>query len=304
MSQGLRFGVGTLQNVSWKEQVRRWQYIESLGFDSVWVADHFVNYYQPSAPWFEAWTLLAGLATQTTRIRIGTLVTSIAWRNPAFLARQALTVDHLSHGRLELGLGAGAPGKIDCSYAMTGIKDWAPRERVARFREVVEIVDQLLRNKVTTYQGRYYKLKETAMSPAPVQKPRPPITIGALGPVMLKIAARYADTWNSFGGHVDTREQMLEDTRQRNALLDDYCAKIGRDPQALRRSLLVFGPEAATIFNSLDAFQDFVESYQDVGITEFILYYPFNDRQLPIFERIAREVIPKLRATESLEGSL
>jgi len=296
MNQKLRFGIITLQNVSWEKQVERWRYIESLGFDTVWLADHFVNPHQPTEPWFEAWTLLAGLATQTTRIRIGTLITPITWRNPAFLARQALTIDHISHGRLEIGLGTGVSGR-DVSHRMTGIEDWAPSERVARFREVVEIIDQLLRNRVTTYLGRYYQLRDATMTPPPVQKPRPPITIGAMGSDMLKHVARYADTWNSFGGSPDmSKEEKLEKTRQRNALLNEYCAKIGRDPQTLRRSLLVFLPEAGIIFDSVDTFLDIVQRYRDVGITEFIFYYPFSDKQLSTFERIARDVIPKLRA--------
>lgn len=295
MNHELRFGVITLQNVPWKREVERWKHIESLGFDSAWLADHFVDPTRPSSPWFEAWTLLAALATHTTRIRMGTLVTCTAWRNPAFLARQALTVDHLSNGRLELGLGAGARGAIDPSYAMTGTDDWAPQERVDRFREVVEIVDQLLSNPVSSYEGRYYELKDTAMSPAPVQKPRPPLTIGALGPEMLKITARYADTWNSFGGMGLSAEEMLEATRERNAFLDEYCAKIGRDPGTLRRSLLLYDAPAETAYSSMDGFREVFDQYTDAGITEFIINYPFTERHIPIFENIAREIIPELR---------
>jgi len=305
MNQELRFGIITLQNVPWEKQVERWQYIEALGFDTVWLADHFVNPYNPSEPWFEAWALLAALATQTTRIRIGTLVTSIPFRNPAFLARQALTVDHVSNGRLELGLGAGSPGSRDTSYSMTGTQDWAPPERVARFREVVEIVDQCLRNRVTTYQGHYYQLKDTAMYPPPVQQPRPPITIGAVGPAMLKYAARCADTWNSFSWG-KTFEERLEETRRRNELVDKYCSEIGRDPGSLRRSYLMLDPEARRLgelisyYESEKIFRDMVRRYVDVGITEFILYYPFGEEQLPVFEKIAREVIPELRNLYSL----
>ena len=114
MNRQLRFGIVTVQvDVSWEKMVERWRYIEELGFDCAWVVDEFVYLNQPSAPFLEAWTLLAGLATQTTRIRIGTMVTAIPFRNPAFLARQALTVDHLSHGRLELGLGSDWSGEVD-----------------------------------------------------------------------------------------------------------------------------------------------------------------------------------------------
>jgi len=296
MGQELRFGIITVQNLPWKKEVERWQFIETLGFDSVWVADHFVDPYEPNSFWFEGWTLLAALASQTNRIRIGTLVTSIPLRNPAILARQALTVDHISNGWLELGLGTGV--NWDPVYSMIGIENWLPQERVARFREVVEVVDLCLRNRVTTYQGEYYRLKDAVMIPAPIQQPRPPITIGAMGRSMLKIAARYADTWNSVPGEWRAPlNKKLENTRQRNKLLDEYCEEIGRDPQTIRRSLLVFGSEAETVFNSVDSFETVVECYRDVGIAEFIFYYPERDEQVPVFEQIAKKVIPKLRAS-------
>lgn len=295
-NQELRFGIITVQNLTWEKEVERWHFIESLGFDSVWVADHFVDPYEPSSPWFEGWTLLAALASQTNRIRVGTLVTSIPLRNPAMLARQALTVDHISNGRLELGLGAGV--SWDPAYSMIGIENWTAQERVTRFREVVEIVDLCLRNRVANYQGQHYQLRGAVMIPPPIQQPRPPITIGAVGSLMLKIAARYADTWNSVPGEWCTPpDDMLEHTRRRNKLLDGYCKEIGRDPQNLRRSLLVFGSEAETVFNSIDSFTEVVRRYRNVGITEFIFYYPLKHEQIPVFKQIAREVIPKLRAT-------
>jgi alkanesulfonate monooxygenase SsuD/methylene tetrahydromethanopterin reductase-like flavin-dependent oxidoreductase (luciferase family) len=298
MSQELRFGVITVQNRPWKKEVERWQFIEALGFDSVWVADHFVDPYEPNSPWFEGWTILAALASQTSRIRIGTLVSSIPLRNPAMLARQALTVDHISNGRLELGLGTGVAW--DPVYSMIGIDNWPLQERIARFREVVEIVDQCLRNRVTTYKGQYYQLNDAVMAPPPIQHPRPPITIGATGLSMLKLAARYADTWNSVPGEWRTSpDKMLAHTRRRNQLLDGYCEEIDRDPQTLRRSLLVFGLEAETVFNSVDTFEEVVKRYQTIGITEFIFYYPFRNEQIPVFEQVARKVIPRLRATQA-----
>jgi len=299
MSGNLRFGVLTIQNVPWQKMVERWQSIEELGFNNVWLMDHFVMFTQPATPLFESWTLLAGLATQTRNIRIGVLVTGIPWRNPAWLARQALTVDHLSYGRLEIGLGAAIPSEP--AYKMTGIADWKPRERVARFREYVEIVDQLLREEVTTYEGHYYQLQDAAMKPAPVQRPRPPFVIGAVGPVMLSIAANYADTWNTFGGFTGSFEEKLEAARKQIALLDDYCARIGRDPKTVRRSYLVFEPEAIihqgalSAFSSVEAFESIVERLINIGMSEFIFYYPFVDEQIPMFVHIAEEVIPKLR---------
>ncbi len=302
-NNGLRFGVVTAQiDVSWETMVERWRYIEQLGFDSVWLADEFVYFTQPTMPWFEAWTLLAALATQTTRIRIGTLVTAIPFRNPAFLARQALTVDHLSNGRLELGLGPGVSGGNDPSYSMAGIEDWAPPERVARFREAVEIVDQLLRNEVSTYQGRFYQVKDAVMQPRPVQKPRPPITIAASGPGTIKIAAGRADTWNSLWEPRWSRDEMLEVTRERSRLIDDYCTGVGRDPLTLRRSLLVFHSDVDTVYDSVDAFEDDVKLYREVGIDDFILMFPLREEHLPVFERIASHAIPKLRAEDLRSG--
>jgi len=294
----LRFGVITVQNTSWKTLVKRWQFIEQVGFDTLWVVDHFtvpVPSYV-NMPWFEAWTTLSSLAVQTSRIRIGTLVTAIPWRNPAWLARQALTVDHVSHGRLELGLGTGVHG--DVAHSMTGIEDWSPRERVQRFGEYVEIVDLLLRNPVTTYRGKYYKLEAAHMQPPPVQKPRPPITIGAYRPLMLRYVARYADAWNRIGGILDSD---VEEVRRQNRLLDKYCLEVNRDPQSLRRSYVMCEGEAIRslgpmmIYKSIDAFPEAVERFIKVGITEFVIGYPFTDEQVPVFEQIAKETIPELR---------
>lgn len=297
MGESIRFGIVTLQHLPWQDEVNRWQLIENLGFDSVWVADHFVNYMQPNAPWFESWTLLAALASRTSRIRIGTLVSSIPLRNPALLARQALTVDHISNGRLELGLGAGAPGDVDPVYSMIGIEDWAPAERVSRFQEVVEIVDKCLRNRVVSYDGQYYQLRDVAMAPPPVQRPRPPITIGAMGPRMLKLAARYADTWNSFGDEEwgAPPERVVKNTRHRNELLDKYCREIGREPNSLRRSLLTFGADAEIVFRSPKDFKEVVERYRKIGITELIFFYPHTEKLIPTFKEIATETIPTLR---------
>lgn len=294
MNQALRFGIIAVQNTPWTKEVERWRSIETLGFDSIWVADHFVDPYQPSSHWYEGWTLLAALASQTEHVRIGTLVTSIPLRNPAMLARQAITVDHISNGRLELGLGTGVPW--DPAYSMIGIENWSPQERVTRFREAVEVIDRCLRNRVASYEGQYYRLQNAAMNPPPIQQPRPPITIAAAKSHMLKIAARYADTWNFVPGDWDTQpSKMLENTARRNRLLDDYCSEIGRDPKTIRRSLLVFGSEARTAFNSVEAFEGIVSNYQEVGISEFIFYYPFSAEQIPVFTQIAREVLPKLR---------
>jgi hypothetical protein len=112
---------------------------------------------------------------------------------------------------------------------------------------------------------------------------------------MLKLAARYADTWNSYGGNLQTSEEMLASTSECIQRLDVYCAEIGRDPNTLRRSLLVFGPEGEKMYTSPDGFEDVFRRYRDIGITEFIIYYPFMPEMSPLYERVLKEVIPRIR---------
>jgi alkanesulfonate monooxygenase SsuD/methylene tetrahydromethanopterin reductase-like flavin-dependent oxidoreductase (luciferase family) len=190
-------------------------------------------------------TLLAALASVTSQIRMGTLVTSNALRNPAVLARQALTIDHISNGRLEIGIGAGAPSTIDPTYKIISIDDWPFKERIRRLKEQVEIIDRLLRNSVSSYNGEFYDLEEAIMNPDPIQKPRPPLTVAAHAKASLKIAAEHADTWVSFGADFGSPpEVVVEKTRKRSEFLNKYCEQIGRDPASIRRSLLIFGSEA------------------------------------------------------------
>ena len=299
MNCPLRFGIITPQNRPWVRMLENWKLVEDLGFDSVWVADHFVNPHSIDEDWFDGWTLLAALAGQTHTIRIGPLVTNIIYRNPAVIAKQALTLDHISQGRLELGIGATSKG--DPSHYMTGVDEWETGDRVQRFREVIEIIDAMLRNELTSYQGHFYSVREAWMKPSPIQKPRPPLVIASIGQTTLKIAAQYADTWNTYAGWDMSPEQTLDFLRQRNDLLDNYCVEIGRNPDEITRSLLV-GLTQDTPFASLNAFYDFVGRMYEVGMTEFIFYYDypkmgtdkFLDRKM--LERIAVEAIPAIKS--------
>jgi alkanesulfonate monooxygenase SsuD/methylene tetrahydromethanopterin reductase-like flavin-dependent oxidoreductase (luciferase family) len=294
----LRFQVLVLPNAPWKPLLRRFRHVEELGFDLVTVADHFVDWHDPSVPWLEAWTLLAALARETTRIRIGTCVTQIPLRNPALLARQALTVDQISGGRLELGLGTGL--SVDPAYDMMGLPNWEAGERVARFVEYVEVVDRLLSNERCSYAGKYYTIKDAVMVPRPVQRPRPPMVIAALGPVMLKHAARLADTWNSLS-FAETFDEQIAETGERIRRIDGYCAAMGRDPATLRRSYMMLdaksrpGGGSIAYYRSEDVFAGMVERIRALGITEIGLYYPALAEQQPVFEAIARDVIPELK---------
>jgi alkanesulfonate monooxygenase SsuD/methylene tetrahydromethanopterin reductase-like flavin-dependent oxidoreductase (luciferase family) len=299
MSHELRFHVLVLPNVPWSELQRRFRHLDELGFDVGGLADHFVDWTGSGSPWLEAWTLLAAVAGETRRLRLSTLVTQIPLRDPAMLAHQALTVDHVSGGRLELGLGVGLT--TDPSYAMMGLPNWSAAERVARFKEYVEVVDRLLSQEVATYRGRFYQVEGATMRPRPVQQPRPPITIAAMGPVMLKCAARHADVWNSLSFLKDFQAQ-LDETRGRIQRVDEACRAIGRDPASLRRSYLMFdagaraGGGLINYYASEQVFADMVARVIALGISEVGLYYPAREEQRPVFERIARDVIPALKA--------
>ncbi len=284
MARPLRFGLCTDQNLTWPQTLERWRLFERLGFDSAWDCDHYVQPSRPGGPYLEGWTLLAALAARTARIRVGVLVSCNTFRHPALLAKEAVTVDHVSGGRLELGLGA---GWYRPEHEMYGIDFPAPAELVGRFREAVEIVDRLLRSEEVTYEGRHYRLRDAAFRPGPLQRPRPPLTLGAHGPRMLRIVARHADAWNSFG----TPEQI----RARGAVLNEACTEIGRDPSEIVRSLYYWVARAdSDPWSSTDAFLDVVGRYREAGVEEFILDHPRDD-QLDVLERVAADVLPALR---------
>jgi len=290
----LRFGVAFLANTPMDELVRQFMHVEELNFDIAGTGDQFVNYIDPKKLWYEQWTLTTAWTVNTKRIKIGTYVTAFPYRNPAILAKQAATLDHISNGRLELGLGAAL--ESDPCYEMTGIPNWKPRERLARFREYVEIVDQLLRNEVTNYEGKYYKIKGAIMNPLSVQKPRLPIAIAANQPRMIKNAVRYADTWTTLGS-----PKMLDEIQHRNKLADKYCNELGRDPRSLRRSYWMYEHNALAsegllmCYESEDYFREIALSFIEMGINEILVSYPCREEQLPVFEKIAQNVIPELK---------
>jgi alkanesulfonate monooxygenase SsuD/methylene tetrahydromethanopterin reductase-like flavin-dependent oxidoreductase (luciferase family) len=283
-SVGVRFGIVTDQNLPWPTLVERWRLFDALGFDSAWDCDHFIQPSRPTGPYFEAWTLLAALAAVTERIRIGVLVSSNTFRHPALLAKEALTIDHVSNGRLEVGLGS---GWYQPEHPMFGLDFPPPGELVGRYREAVEVVDGLLRNDTTSYQGHFYQLQDATMRPRPVQQPRPPLVLAAHKPKMLRIVAEYADTWNSFG--------TVDEMRERNAMLNEHCTALGRDPSHIVRSLYGW---AALMPNdpwqSVDAFQEMVGRYAEAGVNEFLIDQPRPEQQ-SVLERVAADVLPNLR---------
>ena len=282
MTRRFRFGICTDQNMSWPKTVERWQLFERLGLESAWLCDHLVQPSRPTGPYFEAWSLLAGLAARTEKIRLGILVTCNTFRYPQVLAKMAVTVDHISNGRLEVGLGA---GWYEPEHTMFGIPFPETRELVTRFGEAVQVLDLMTREDTVSFDGAYYQLRDATSRPGSVQKPRPPLVLAAFGPRMLKIVASFADTWNAFG----TPTEM----RQRNQMLDDYCREIGRDPDTLDRSLYYWVAKAgADPWASRDAFYSVLEPYVDAGVNQFILDQPRDD-QLEMLDWAVGEAIPK-----------
>jgi hypothetical protein len=186
---------------------------------------------------------------------------------------------------------------------MTGIPDWSVRERVDRFGEFVEIVDRLLREDVASYAGRYYTIQDAAVTPPTVQQPRPPILIAAHGARMLRHTAQYADVWSTMGTSPSWRPSSLDErvaaVHRQSDRLDAYCRELGRDPRTIRRQVLLSDPGAydnqwrLDYYASVDTFEDVVAQYRALGIDECLLVYPWNDDQLPVFRRIARDVIPE-----------
>lgn len=266
----LSFGITLVQAFPWEKLASYAKLVEELGFDKLWIPDHFVNPSKPEVDWFECWTLLAAIATQTKTIRIGTLVSSMTLRNPALLARMALTVDHISNGRLELGIGSA--GASLC-HQMTGVPKWSNRERSERFSEFVAIIAHMLENEVTSFEGNYFSIHGAIMHPRPIQTPHPPLNVAAHGPKALRVAAQFGDGWNSYYPGEDlTPEQSSAVTHRRHEMLKEFAVEAGRNPSEID-STFAFGYTADKPFASDDAFVDALGRYSEAGINDFTFFY-------------------------------
>jgi alkanesulfonate monooxygenase SsuD/methylene tetrahydromethanopterin reductase-like flavin-dependent oxidoreductase (luciferase family) len=285
----LRFGLIDFAQTSsdWHERAQR---AEQCGFDVLWTGDHLFHFYRPDEPMLDGWVTLSAWAATTTRIRVGMLITNLSWRSPVLVARASAAIDQVSSGRLELGVGAGA----FADQAMAGVLEMSPAERVARLAEGTAVIDRLLRGDVTPFAGRFTRYEAASMAPGCVQVPRPPLTIAANGDRALRVAARYADTWNTFGGLELPVDEFVDATVNRSRRLDQYCADIGRDPSTVRRSLLVY-PRFVDAWSDEGAAEGLVERFREVGFTEFVFYWPSND-QMPVFDHFVDKVMPRLRS--------
>jgi alkanesulfonate monooxygenase SsuD/methylene tetrahydromethanopterin reductase-like flavin-dependent oxidoreductase (luciferase family) len=249
----VKLGVITLQDAPWPELVERWHRLEELGVETIWVADHLGHRnLEPGEPWFEAWSCVTALAYETERPRIGTLVSPMTFRNPAVLARTALTVAELSSGRLELGVGSGGS---EFDHEQAGVPVWSPEERAAVFVTWVERLLEVLADE------RY--------SP----KSRIPLTIAGRGGTILGLAARYADRWNTYSGTGIGGDEAIRRSREDNARLDELCAETGRT--VLRSALLGYHAFVSeTPWRSDEAFAEVVDRWRKAGFDELVFYYP------------------------------
>jgi F420-dependent oxidoreductase-like protein len=287
MTHPLRFGLKLSGQDTSIEALRTvWRIADEAGFDHVWDFDHLASIGDggPDRPIFEGWTLQAAMAQATKRVRIGCLVTGNTYRHPVLLAKEAVTVDHLSGGRLEFGIGA---AWAEIEHSMYGIEGLD--HRIGRLSESLQIIKSLWTEERTNFDGRYYHLTDAIANPKPVQKPHPPIWIGASGESTLRLVARHADVWNaSGGGDAEKMKELI-------AKLEDACGSVGRNVSDIRRSLQ-FGWDGKDRQSLLED----SARYLELGFTEQVIYLRGADPAI-LAGKIA-DLLPDLRRLERMRS--
>ena len=279
---GLRWGVKTTpQHTTYEAMQKVWQDAENTpAFESAWLFDHF-NPIQGSldGPCFEGWTLLSAIAAQTSRLRLGLMVAGNTYRHPAVHAHMAATVDVISGGRLEFGVGA---GWNEYEHQSMGLPLYAPGERIRRLGEACELTRLLWTQDVTDYDGRYYQLSQARLAPKPIQKPYPPIVIGGSGEQLtMRVVAQHADVWNFMPANVEELQHKLR-------VLHEHCAVVGRDPAEIELSV-----QARIDYDDLSATVATLQPLVDGGVTHIVLIltYPYPEG---IVARLADEVVAQV----------
>jgi F420-dependent oxidoreductase-like protein len=278
------FGIKTMpQYTTYEDILRVWREADATPvFEHAWAFDHFMPINaDPTGPCLEGWTLLAALAARTERLRVGLMVTGNTYRHPAVLAKMGATVDHISGGRLDFGIGA---GWNELEHTAYGIPLYAPGERIRRLGEACEVIRRMWTQEAPDFDGTSYQLKGARCEPKPLQKPYPPFVIGGSGEQLtLRVVAQYADIWNYGGGTV-------EEFTHKNAVLDQHCAAIGRDPATIERSVQV-----RLMPDELDSGRETFRAYIQAGATHLVIYLtpPFP---ADIVARLAAEVAEPLLA--------
>jgi F420-dependent oxidoreductase-like protein len=245
----MRFGLDLAQQrVPFSEIANRARLAEEVGFDGVWGFDHFQPMYgEGPGECFEGNTTLAALAGQTSRVRLGLLVTGMTYRHPSVFAAEAITIDHASGGRYELSYGA---AWFDKEHHELGIPFPGLRDRIDGFEEALQIIRGLLTTDGFTFEGRHFQVRDATLQPRPVQQPHPPIWVGASGEKRtMPIAARYADAWHCFG----PPDFLAQKSERLSAMAEDA----GRDPSSiLRAASLSLEDDTDDIARTVDAWRD------------------------------------------------
>ncbi|MEK6226680.1 MAG: LLM class flavin-dependent oxidoreductase [Chloroflexota bacterium] len=280
----LRYGLKFSQQVHPIDlHIEVWRIADQAGFDHIWGFDHLIALgSDPAAPIFDGWTALGAMAAITKRARMGLNVTGNLYRHPGLMAKIAVTVDHLSNGRLEFGIGT---GWNEPEFTQFALPFPSAGDRVTMLDESLKAMKLLWSEPRSTFKGRFYELKDAIAEPKPVQRPHPPIWIGSKGERMLRLTARHADVWHSNAG-------PFEESVALNKALDAACTKAGRDPGSIRRSISVR-------FTTPDELQRNAKAAIDAGFTELLVMAaaggstPAGDPRKRVEELAA--LLPRLR---------
>ncbi|MGH8964899.1 MAG: LLM class flavin-dependent oxidoreductase [Actinomycetes bacterium] len=302
MTSSRRLSTVILPIHRWNDGGRaQWTRAEHLGFHAAYTYDHLAWRTFRDGPWFGAIPTLTAAAAATERMRLGTLVTSPNFRHPVTLAKELISLDDISDGRVTLGIGAGGNGFDATTLRGSGEEPWTPRERADHFDAFVPLLDRLLREPSVTQEGPLYTANEARNIPGCVQRPRLPFAVAATGPRGLKLAARYGQAWVTTGDpklfEAGTPEQSVAALRGQIERLGEAGEAVGRDTRELDKILLTgFTPDRP--LTSFDAFVDFAGTHFALGFTEIVLHWPVPDSDFAadeaVFERIATEGLSQL----------
>lgn len=278
----------------WSQSKEKWRRAEELGFFAAYIYDHLSWPRFWDRPWLAAVPTLTAAAQETSSIRLGTLVTTPNFRHPVPLAKDLLSIDDVSDGRLIVGIGAGV---FDNDATVLGTVAWSAKERMDRLVNFVDLLDELLREPFTTRDGPFYSAHEARMLPGTVQQPRPPFCLAATGPRGMKLAARHAQAWVSIGRSSNDEEGCPEVVTAELTRLHQALADIDR-PSSTMDKLLLDGLNSEKPLVSVDAFVDWAGRYQELGITELVVHWPEPDSlyaaDVATFEKIATEGLAQL----------
>lgn len=296
----MRLSTVILPIYRWAEGKGVWRGAEGLGFHAAYTYDHLSWRTFRDGPWFGAVPTLTAAATVTGGIRLGTLVTSPNFRHPVTLAKELISLDDVSGGRVTLGIGSGGTG---FDAVVLGQEAWSARERADRFAEFVALLDRLLTQGDVSFEGTFYSAFEARTLPGCTQRPRLPFAVAGTGPRGMRLAARYGQAWVTTGNPAlyeeGTPQQSLAAVRAQNERLDAAAVEAGRDPAELSRIFLTgFTPDRKAPFASVDAFVDFAGRHAEAGIDEIVIHWPIPDSDFgydpAVFERIALEAPAQL----------